>query len=133
MNGPSAVMSPVSVDGSDWSGSTPYQSTSQSGMSLSSTPSNRGALATPPTSGGPSFGQLEPNATLPSSPAPRRQDNPSPPSSVTSRSRVSDGTLSDQKSAKYKRMEDLLLQHYQVFKRFLQAPQRDEMGNPRSM
>lgn len=54
----------------------------------------------------------------------------SPPRSVGAR--ASDGTLSDQQSRRYKRMEESLAQHYSVLRRFLNAPLRDEKGNLRS-
>ncbi|EEH10955.1 conserved hypothetical protein [Histoplasma capsulatum G186AR] len=53
--------------------------------------------------------------------------NPSPPSSITSKSRASDGTLSDQRSKRYKMMEDLLLKHYNVLKRYLHGQGREEL------
>ncbi len=47
---------------------------------------------------------------------------PSPPTSIAN-SRSSDGTLSDQQSRKYRRMEDQLAQHYDVLKRYLNGGQ----------
>jgi Spa2 homology domain (SHD) of GIT len=47
---------------------------------------------------------------------------PSPPPSIAN-SRSSDGTLSDQQSRKYKRMEDQLAQHFDVLKRYLNGGQ----------
>ncbi|OJJ35506.1 hypothetical protein ASPWEDRAFT_172308 [Aspergillus wentii DTO 134E9] len=119
-------MSPVSVDGSDWSGINQYQKTDPP---FSPTFSNRSNLATPPTSGVPS-GTLGPNGATLSTDAPARlsdSGNPSPPSSVAARS--SDGTLSDQRGRRYKQMEEILGQHYVTLKRFLHAPYRDNQGS----
>ncbi|PYH92465.1 cell polarity protein [Aspergillus ellipticus CBS 707.79] len=120
MNAHPGTMSPVSVDGSDWSGINQYQ---KSDPPFSPTFSTRSNLATPPTSGVPSGSN---GAGLPtSSPGPVSDaGNPSPPSSVAARS--SDGTLADQRSKRSKRMEDVLGQHYVAFRRFLQGPYRDD-------
>ena len=128
------TMTPVSTDGSEWSGINQYQSLGKS-EPASPNPAPRGALATPPSSGGPPFNPLELNAPDSNGQRPHPSGpalNPSPPSSVTSRSRISDGTLSDQSSKRYRRMEEVLSQHYVVLKRFLQQPPRDEAGNLRS-
>ncbi|KAL1958366.1 hypothetical protein VTO42DRAFT_4467 [Malbranchea cinnamomea] len=124
-------MTPASNDGSEWSGINQYQS---QGISepASPNPTPRGALATPPSSGGPPINPLELNAPDSSGPGPRPLQNPSPPNSVTSRSRISDGTLSDESSRRYRRMEEVLSQHYAVLKRFLQQHSRDETQNARS-
>ncbi|GAD92460.1 cell polarity protein, putative [Paecilomyces variotii No. 5] len=106
------AMSPVSVDGSEWSGIGQYNKIDPP---FSPTLSGRANLSTPPVSGG-----------LPGPPSlnggPR--GNPSPPSSVAARS--SDGTLGDQQSKRYRRMEESLAQHYNTLRRFLQAPYRDD-------
>ncbi|PGH12450.1 hypothetical protein AJ79_04286 [Helicocarpus griseus UAMH5409] len=143
-------MSPVSTDGSEWSGINQYQSMSgkSDGPQSPSLPPGRSALASPPmsASGGPPYSPLEMHAPgnngANGAPpninglAPRRpgdmSQNPSPPSSVASKSRASDGTLSDQRSRRYRMMEDLLLKHYGVLKRFLHGQGRDDasMGRP---
>ncbi|KAJ5986211.1 Spa2 homology (SHD) of GIT [Penicillium sp. IBT 35674x] len=126
MNGNSGAMSPVSVDGSDWSGINQYQ---KSDPPFSPTFSSRGNLATPPTSGVPSA-PLSPNGTglpLPGS------ANPSPPSSVGARS--SSGTLGDDPrdgGRRRRQMEEILHQHYVTFKRFLSATYREDRINGRS-
>ncbi|GCB17707.1 protein SPA2 [Aspergillus awamori] len=126
MNAPSGTMSPVSVDGSDWSGINQYQ---KSDPPFSPTFSTRSALATPPTSGVPSGSNgagLTNGASGPVSDA----GNPSPPSSVAARS--SDGTLSDQRSKRHKRMEEVLGQHYVALRRFLNASHRDDRASKSS-
>ncbi|PYH49097.1 putative cell polarity protein [Aspergillus saccharolyticus JOP 1030-1] len=126
MNGPSGTMSPVSVDGSDWSGINQYNKTDPP---FSPTHSTRSNLATPPTSGVPSGSStLEgiPNgAPGPVSDA----GNPSPPSSVAARS--SDGTLPD-RAKRQKRLEEILGQHYVALRRFLQGPYREDRLNSKS-
>ncbi|KAJ5808165.1 Spa2 homology (SHD) of GIT [Penicillium riverlandense] len=117
-------MSPVSVDGSDWSGINQYQKTEPP---FSPTFSARGNLATPPTSQG------IPSAPLsPSIPPPTGSANPSPPSSIAARSSV--GTLGDgqRDPRRYRQMEEILGQHYAALKRFLNASYRDDRGPGRS-
>ena len=139
MNGLSGAMSPVSVDGSDWSGINQYQ---KSEPPFSPTFSNRSNLATPPTSGTPSGslgmngnglaggptsngGGANGNGLLNGSSGQMSDSgNPSPPSSVAG-ARSSDG-MSDQRSRRYKQMEDVLGQHYVALRRFLHAPYRDD-------
>ncbi|KAJ5693161.1 hypothetical protein N7462_002584 [Penicillium macrosclerotiorum] len=137
MNGHSGAMSPVSIDGSDWSGIAQYQ---KSDVPFSPTFSSRGNLATPPTSGIPSA-PLSPNNSLP----PPSSGNPSPPSSVAARSSV--GTLGGAPSGPpgaagapgapgkdapragvklTRQMEEILFRHFFTFKRFLDATHRDE-------
>ncbi|KAL4783159.1 hypothetical protein BJX76DRAFT_264233 [Aspergillus varians] len=126
MNGRSGTMSPVSVDGSDWSGINQYQ---KSDAPFSPTFSNRGNLATPPTSGVPAA----PNsAGLPASSSSQLSDsgNPSPPNSVAARS--SDGTLGDNRSRRQRQVEEILAQHYSALRRFLYLNYRDERSNKRS-
>ncbi|KNG87983.1 cell polarity protein [Aspergillus nomiae NRRL 13137] len=126
MNGHSGTMSPVSVDGSDWSGINQYQ---KSEGPFSPTLSSRGNLATPPTSGaanGPNGAGL-PNGTL----SERMSDSGNPPSPTSVAARSSDGTLSDQRSKRYRQMEEILGKHYVVLRRFLSAPYReDRNGRP---
>ncbi|KAG2411886.1 hypothetical protein HFD88_009442 [Aspergillus terreus] len=115
-------MSPVSVDGSDWSGINQYQ---KSEPPFSPTFSNRSNLATPPTSGVPSAANGA--AIANGGPSPSQVSdagNPSPPSSVAARS--SDGTLADQRSRRHKQMEEILGQHYVALRRFLHHPYRDD-------
>ncbi|KAL4878396.1 hypothetical protein BJY04DRAFT_195932 [Aspergillus karnatakaensis] len=126
MNGQSGTMSPVSVDGSDWSGINQYQ---KSDAPFSPTLSNRSNLATPPTSGVPAA----PNgAGLGNGPGSQVSDsgNPSPPNSVAARS--SDGTLGDQRSRRQRQVEEILAQHYSVLRRFLFASYRDERAGRKS-
>ncbi|KAL9115707.1 MAG: hypothetical protein Q9227_000075 [Pyrenula ochraceoflavens] len=115
-------ISPVSAAGSEWSGVNAYAS----GINRSESPyspvsGNRGPFVTPPQTGN---GQPPPmNGGYGGPPGRRRPSEgpgtgPSPPSSIAP-SRASDGTLSDQQSRKYKKMEESLLQHYNVLKRFL--------------
>lgn len=124
MNELSEAMSPVSVDGSEWSGINQYQK-SGSPSPFSPTFSGRSNLATPPTSGVPSG--LPSNG---SSPRPSDSGNPSPPTSEAARS--SYGMVPDQRSRRYKQLEDLLSQHYTALKRFLNAPYRDSTLNSKS-
>ncbi|OJD27271.1 hypothetical protein ACJ73_01340 [Blastomyces percursus] len=147
-------MSPVSsTDGSEWSGVDRYQSMGGKSDTPQSPalPHGRSALASPPisASGGPPYSPLQMHAPDAPDPAPsgsrsstnggppsvnglapRRpsdvSQNPSPPSSITSKSRASDGTLSDQRSKRYKMMEDLLLKHYAVLKRYLRGQGRED-------
>lgn len=125
MISPPGIMSPVSTDGSEWSGINHYGRTDSTSSHLS-----RGAIPTPPTSSPHSYNPLElnpasPNGLSPLPPGGMPSQNPSPPSSVTSKSvsRTSDGTLSDQAARRHKRMDDILTQHYIVLKRYLHGPQ----------
>ncbi|CAI7586202.1 unnamed protein product [Penicillium glandicola] len=125
MNGGSGAMSPVSVDGSDWSGLNQY---GKSDSPFSPTfPTSRANLATPPTSGIPSA-PLSPGGIPPSLSPSSRSGNPSPPSSVAARS--SSGTLGDNQrdGRRYRQMEEILGQHYGVLKRFLNGTARDDRG-----
>ncbi|CAL5872628.1 uncharacterized protein PFLUO_LOCUS6894 [Penicillium psychrofluorescens] len=117
-------MSPVSVDGSDWSGINQYQKTEPP---FSPTFSARGNLATPPTSQGIPSAPLSPIV-----PPPTGSANPSPPSSIAARSSV--GTLGDgqRDPRRYRQMEEILGQHYAALKRFLNASYRDDRGLGRS-
>ncbi|KAJ5846674.1 hypothetical protein N7534_010343 [Penicillium rubens] len=123
MNGGSGAMSPVSVDGSEWSGLNQY---GKSDSPFSPTfPSSRPNLATPPTSGVPSA-PLSPSGPPPSLSPSTRSGNPSPPSSVAARS--SSGTLADgqRDGRRYRQMEEILGQHYGVLRRFLNGTARDD-------
>ncbi|KAJ5132250.1 hypothetical protein N7448_006408 [Penicillium atrosanguineum] len=123
MNG-SGAMSPVSIDGSDWSGLNTYQ---KSDPPFSPTISSRGNLATPPTSGVPSA------PLSPTVPTPTGSGNPSPPSSIAARSSV--GTLGGDgppTGIRRRQMEEILSSHYTALKRFLNASYRDDRLNARS-
>ncbi|CAG8007642.1 unnamed protein product [Penicillium salamii] len=125
MNGGSGAMSPVSVDGSDWSGLNQY---GKSESPFSPTfPSSRPNLATPPTSGVPSA-PLSPNGPPPSLSPSNLSSNPSPPSSVAARSSV--GTVGEgpRDGRRYRQMEEILGQHYVVLRRFLAGTARDDRG-----
>ncbi|KAK5800163.1 hypothetical protein VI817_002375 [Penicillium citrinum] len=134
MNVPSGAMSPVSVDGSDWSGINQYQ---KSDPPFSPAFSSRGNLATPPTSGVPSA-PLSPNGTSPgippSGPSPTGSGNPSPPNSVAARSSV--GTVGGEgprpNGRRHRQMEELLHQHFVTLRRFLQISSRDDRNGGRS-
>lgn len=125
MNGRSGTFSPVSADGSEWSGIARYQNSEPS--NYPSQPLHpRGNLTTPPVSGSSAGiqGRLSngmnriPNA---------HPGNPSPPSSVA---RSSYGTsLSDHQRRKTLLMEEALSQHYAILKRYLAQSLRDEKGN----
>ena len=183
MNGPMMLpprhqtLSPVSTNGSEWSGVNAYENNNnnvnhfnnRSESPYSPTiPFNRGELVTPPNSGnnngrpplnnmnsyGSGYGappppqqqsfqqqqqqQLPPGAMM--GPGGRRpsegmRNDPSPPVSMapsrTSRaSRSSDGTLSDQQSKKYRRMEESLAQHYNVLRRFLNGAGQNPANRP---
>lgn len=124
MNGHSGAMSPVSVDGSDWSGINQYQ---KSDPPFSPTFSSRANLATPPTSGVPSA------PLSPVVPPLTGSGNPSPPSSVAARSSV--GTLGENprdSGRRHRQVEEILAQHYGALKRFLNASYRDDRLNARS-
>ncbi|KAJ6021898.1 hypothetical protein N7540_007402 [Penicillium herquei] len=129
----SGAMSPVSVDGSDWSGINQYQ---KSDPPFSPTFSTRGNLATPPTSGIPSA-PLSPASTGLPLPLPGSlpgSGNPSPPSSVGG-ARSSVGTLGDDQrdgGRRRRQMEEILHQHYVTLKRFLSATYREDRINGRS-
>ncbi|KAJ6131509.1 hypothetical protein N7523_001215 [Penicillium sp. IBT 18751x] len=123
MNG-SGAMSPVSIDGSDWSGLNTYQ---KSDPPFSPTISSRGNLATPPTSGVPSA------PLSPTVPTPTGSGNPSPPSSIAARSSV--GTVGGDappSGIRRRQMEEILSSHYTALKRFLNASYRDDRLNARS-
>ncbi|KAJ5751787.1 Spa2 homology (SHD) of GIT [Penicillium odoratum] len=131
MNGNSGAMSPVSVDGSDWSGINQYQ---KSDAPFSPTFPSRGNLATPPTSGVSSI-PLSPSSTgLPLPGSRPGSANPSPPSSVGG-ARSSSGTLGDEPrdgGRRRRQMEEILNQHYVTLKRFLSATYREDRINGRS-
>ncbi|KAI9821120.1 MAG: component of the polarisome [Pycnora praestabilis] len=133
MNGRSHTLSPISVDGSEWSGISKYQSIN-TGFSpdLSSVQYNRkGAITTPPISGS-SNGMM--NGMSPSGMARASNTspgNPSPPSSVA-RSSVGTGLSSEGgQNRRALMLEERLSEHYTVLKRYLAPSLRDEKGNPR--
>lgn len=125
--------------GSDWAGMNGYENPGRTTSPYSpSLPFNRGDLITPPqsTSTNPSPYSNTNGGHHPEPPpmglgldGRRRPSDsqslgPSPPLSIAN-SRASDGTLSDQQSRKYRRMEAELLQHYSVLRAYLRggAPQ----------
>ena len=149
MNGPGPMMlpprnhtlSPVSTSGSEWSGINNYENFNNRAESPYSPtiPFNRGELVTPPQSGSgypppPMNGANGMNGGPPRGPPGRRpseqmRENPSPPISMVG-SRASDGTLSDQQSRKYRRMEESLAQHYNVLRRYLNGGSQPQPPRP---
>jgi hypothetical protein len=138
--GPRTETIPSSITpGSDWAGMNGFGNAGRSDSPYSpSLPFNRGDLVAPPQSSATNGGQFS-NATTgyypDTAPTGRNQDSrrqpsgsqslgPSPTVSIAN-SRSSDGTLSDQQSNKYRRMEAELLQHYSVLRAYLRggAPQ----------
>lgn len=125
-------MSPISVDGSEWSDINQYQ---KSDPPFSPPFSSRGNLATPPSSGVPSGVGPSPPGPPNGSSRLRDSGNPSPPTSeagAPGAGRSSDATLGDQRSRRYRQMEDILGQHYVALRRFLQASYRDDRMNNKS-
>ncbi|KAG9790395.1 hypothetical protein KCU88_g1335, partial [Aureobasidium melanogenum] len=130
----SDLMSPVSTNGSEWSGVNAYnQIPRNDGPYVPYTPTGedypqpRGMPLRPAPPGNMNIapGPLDPMGQ------PRLSDGASRGSSRTgsiANSRSSDGTISDEQSRKYKRMEAELFQHYTVLKGYLkggaQAPPR---------
>ncbi|KAH0543559.1 hypothetical protein FGG08_002120 [Glutinoglossum americanum] len=129
MNGRTGTLSPVSVEGSEWSGISRYQSLA----SESQFQNNRaGALASPPVSSGPNSMNGGPPNGMNRGP-PDSTGNPSPPSSIA---RSSDGTglyvSSDSgQGRKPILLEETMAEHYTALKRYLAPSLRDERGNPR--
>ena len=117
MNGRTGPFSPVSNDGSEWSGISRYQNGDLSNYPPP-TSNARNNLVTPPISGSSSnmaFGMG------------RKPGDPSPPNSV---GRSSYGTtMSDSQMRKTLQMEESLSQHYAILKRYLAQSLRDEKGN----
>jgi hypothetical protein len=121
-------MSPVSVDGSDWSGLNQY---GKSESPFSPTfPTSRPNLATPPLSGVPGTptAPLSPNGPPPSLSPSNLSSNPSPPSSVAARSSVGTVGKGPRDERRYRQMEEILGKHYVVFRRFLEGTVNDERG-----
>lgn len=122
VNGRNGTMSPVSADDSEWSGIGQYQLGLKADAPISPTVPGRGNLATPPSSGTPTpTGSMGMNG---GNPMPRRPGDPGNPSPPNSRSSV--GTLSDQHSARYRRMEESLARHYNALRQFLGNPYASE-------
>lgn len=126
MNGRSGTFSPVSTDGSEWSGISRYQGSESSFSPLIS--HQRGNLATPPVSTsngihGHMFNGM--NNRRPSD-----AGNPSPPSSVAGRSSYGANRVEEGRR-KTLMMEESLAQHYSILKRYLAQSLRDEKGNPK--
>lgn len=127
-------MSPVSTAGSEWSGVNAYNQMSRNDGSYAAFnpgpeeyPQSRSGPFRPPPAGGMSYGP----GSFESMGQPRMSDAASRGSSRTgsiANSRSSDGTIADEQSRKYKRMEAELFQHYTILKGYLkggaQAPPR---------
>lgn len=125
MNGRSATLSPVSVEGSEWSGISRYQAGDS--PYPSSQPNSRGNLATPPISGSSNgiHGMNGRGGVL----SQGRNGGPanfSPPSSVA---RSSNATNISVQSRKAIMMEESLSMHYTILRRYLAQSLRDEIGN----
>ncbi|KAL8766147.1 MAG: hypothetical protein Q9209_006987 [Squamulea sp. 1 TL-2023] len=121
MNGRSGTFSPVSVDGSEWSGISRYQNHPES----SAYPTHpRANLATPPISGSSAGIQQGRFSNGINRVANAHPGNPSPPNSVARSS-----MLSDHQRRKTLMMEEALSQHYAILKRYLAQSLRDEKGN----
>ena len=118
MNGRAGTFSPISNDGSEWSGISRYQNGGDLSNYPPPTSNTRNNLATPPISGSSSsmaFGLG------------RKTGDPSPPNSI---GRSSYGTqMSDSQRRKTLQMEESLSQHYAILKRYLAQSLRDEKGN----
>lgn len=126
MNGRSGTFSPVSADGSEWSGISRYQNTDSSTFSHLAT-NNRANLATPPVSG--YSNGIQGSISSGNNRRPGDAGNPSPPNSIA---RSSYGTnVSDGQRRKTLMMEESLAQHYAILKRYLAQSLRDEKGNPK--
>ncbi|KAL8950055.1 MAG: hypothetical protein Q9222_003878 [Ikaeria aurantiellina] len=125
MNSRSGTFSPVSNDGSEWSGIARYQNSEPSNYPPH--PSHpRGNLATPPISGSSAVVQGRLSNGMNRAPN-AHPGNPSPPNSVA---RSSYGTtLSDHQRRKTMMMEEALSQHYAILRRYLAQSLRDEKGN----
>lgn len=126
MNGRSGTFSPVSVDGSEWSGISRYQGAESSFSPI--IPNQRGNLATPPVST--SSNGIHGMFNGVNNRRPSDNGNPSPPSSVAGRSSFG-GNRVDEGRRKTLMMEESLAQHYSTLKRYLAQSLRDEKGNPK--
>lgn len=123
MTGRAATISPVSAEGSDWSGISRYQPTRNGDAANPPTTSNQhGALVTPPVSSGSTSAY---NDSMPPGELKRKPGNiPGNPSPPPPAARSSDG------SGLSPTDEESLLEHYLALKRFLANFLRDV--NPRS-
>lgn len=124
MNGRSGTFSPVSTDGSEWSGIARYQGSESSFTPLLS--NQRGHPATPPVST--SNGVHSQIFSGLSNRQPGDTGNPSPPSSIAGRSSYGP-SRADEGRRKTLMMEESLAQHYSILKRYLAQSFRDENGN----
>ncbi|KAA6415371.1 MAG: Cell polarity [Lasallia pustulata] len=124
MNGRSAALSPVSIEGSEWSGISRYQAGDSPGPS--SLLNSRGNLVTPPISG--SSNGLHSINGMGGVLSQGRNGGPgnSPPSSIA---RSSNATNLSVQSRKAILMEESLSMHYTVLRRYLAQSLRDEKGN----
>ena len=145
MNGRVDTYTPVSAEGSEWSGISRYHSAQSSEAAYSPNNHNHnhahnhnhnhnhvhshsqrnGALATPPVSSGSNSYHDDglPNGAPGRRPPRDGSGNPSPPSSIA---RSSDGTGPGTVT------EESLAEHYVSLRRFLAPSLRDERTNPRS-
>ncbi|KIX08193.1 uncharacterized protein Z518_02849 [Rhinocladiella mackenziei CBS 650.93] len=131
-------LSPVSTAGSEWSGvnnynqlprndgpSTPFNASGDDYLFSKPLPSLR--PPPPPPNGNMGFGPGQLDPTGPVRPSESGSRGSSRAGSIAN-SRSSDGTISDEQSRKYRRMEAELLRHYTVLKGYLkggaQAPPR---------
>lgn len=118
------TLSPVSAEGSDWSGISKYQTLQvEVPYAGGNTAPRSGSLVTPPVSSGSSGAVNENGQPVGTSRKPAENSgNPSPPSSVARSSDGNNITLSTEES---------LFEHYTALKRYLASFLRDETGNPR--
>ncbi|KAI9789442.1 MAG: component of the polarisome [Piccolia ochrophora] len=123
MSGRAGTLSPVSAEGSEWSGISKYQNPPRGDHTYSPSISNArsGALATPPISSG-SSGIM--NGGFPPPTGRRPSDSPGNPSPPNSIARSSDGaglysSGDSGQSRKGLMLEETLSEHYGALKRFL--------------
>ncbi|KAI9892545.1 MAG: component of the polarisome [Vezdaea aestivalis] len=140
MNGRAGPLSPISPDGSEWSGISKYQPGPHD--AYGPPPGSRGGgLASPPISSG-SNGTLNGAHTygsmngIPNGMARGPHDapgNPSPPSSIA-RSSVGTGMYAASDSGQSRKgllLQEILSEHYVALKRYLAASLREDKANPR--
>ena len=125
MNGRSTTLSPVSVEGSEWSGISRYQAGDS--PYPSSQANSRGNLVTPPISG--SSNGMNGMSGMGGVLSQGRNGGPgnlSPPGSIA---RSSNATNISVPSRKAILMEESLSMHYTILRRYLAQSLRDEKGN----
>ena len=123
MSGRAGTFSPVSVDGSEWSGISRYQ-TSDSSAYLSLNSGQRGHFATPPVSTSSNGIQ----APALNGMGRRPSGNPSPPNSIAGRSSYGTTLSAEGQRRRTVMMEESLALHYSVLKKYLAQPLRDDSG-----